>query len=131
MGLRIDAPGFTLTRVSAASTRDRIIALLQKGKPLSASEVAGRARISRQMAHRHLAALVDEGRLLREGAGRSVRYRSSGALPFVRRFRRGVISEDQVWDEVAAACPAVGQLEGAGRSLFQYAFTEMVNNAIE
>jgi hypothetical protein len=42
-----------------------------------------------------------------------------------------VISEDRVWDEVAAACPAVGRLEGAGRSLFQYAFTEMVNNAIE
>lgn len=75
--------------------------------------------------------LVEEGKLVREGAGRSVRYRHSGALPFVRRFPRAVISEDRVWDEVRADCATVGALEGAGRSLFQYAFTEMLNNAIE
>ena len=98
---------------------------------MSAGEVARRARISRQMAHRHLAALVAEGQLLRDGAGRSVTYRHAGTLPFVRRFRRPGLSEDRVWEDVRAGCSAVAALEGAGRSLFQYAFTEMVNNAIE
>jgi uncharacterized protein DUF4325/histidine kinase/DNA gyrase B/HSP90-like ATPase len=114
-----------------SSTRDRIIASLARGEALSAGDVARAMKISRQMAHRHLTTLVAEGRLVRDGAGRAARYRSAGSLPFVRRYPRAVISEDRVWDEVAAACPAVGRLQGAGRSLFQYAFTEMLNNAIE
>jgi hypothetical protein len=115
----------------ADTTRDIIAAMLAGGDALAASEVARRAKISRQMAHRHLTTLVDEGRLVREGRGRNVRYRDAGGLPFVRRFPRAVISEDRVWDEVASQCRAVGALAGPARSLFQYAFTEMLNNAIE
>jgi anti-sigma regulatory factor (Ser/Thr protein kinase) len=83
------------------------------------------------MAHRLLAGLLAEGRLVRSGAGRAVRYRDSGSLPFVRRYPRAVIAEDRVWSEVASACRAVAELPKPARSILQYAFTELLNNAIE
>lgn len=83
------------------------------------------------MSHRLLSGLVKDGRLARSGRGRSVTYRDSGGLPFVRHYPRAVIAEDRVWAEVATACSAVGELPKAARSILQYAFTEMLNNAIE
>jgi hypothetical protein len=87
--------------------------------------------LSRQMAHRILSRLVDDGVLIRSGAGRSVSYRDSGGLPFVRRYPRAVLAEDRVWDEVSSACRPVAALSKPARSILQYAFTEMLNNAIE
>ncbi len=83
------------------------------------------------MAHRLLSGLVAEGRLVRSGAGRAVSYCDSGGLPFIRRYPRAVIAEDRVWAEIAADCHAVGELPKASHSIMQYAFTEMLNNAIE
>jgi len=97
----------------------------------AASEVAAAAGISRQAAHRHLAALTAAGQLRAEGKGRSVRYRNAGSLPFTRRYPRAVIAEDRVWQELSSAHPAVGGLPPDARSIFNYAFTEMLNNAIE
>jgi anti-sigma regulatory factor (Ser/Thr protein kinase) len=87
--------------------------------------------VSRQMAHRILSRLVDDGVLVRSGAGRSVSYRDGGGLPFVRRYPRAVIAEDRVWNEVSSACRAVDALSKPAHSILQYAFTEMLNNAIE
>jgi anti-sigma regulatory factor (Ser/Thr protein kinase) len=83
------------------------------------------------MAHRILSRLVDDGVLVRSGAGRSVSYRDGGGLPFVRRYPRAVIAEDRVWNEVSSACRAVDALSKPAHSILQYAFTEMLNNAIE
>jgi anti-sigma regulatory factor (Ser/Thr protein kinase) len=83
------------------------------------------------MAHRILSKMVEEGVLVRKGAGRSVVYQDRGALPFVRRYPRSVIAEDRVWNEVSTACRAVAELGPPTRSVLQYCFTEMLNNAIE
>jgi anti-sigma regulatory factor (Ser/Thr protein kinase) len=107
------------------------VALAAEGKPMSAGVVARSLGVSRQMAHRILSRLVDDGILVRSGAGRSVSYRDSGGLPFVRRYPRAVIAEDRVFGEVSAACRAVNTLAKPARSILQYAFTEILNNAIE
>ena len=115
----------------ARSTRDRVLALFAGDRARAAGEVAASVGISRQAAHRHLAALTAEGRLRAEGKGRAVRYRNAGSLPFARRFPRAVIAEDRVWQELSSAHPAIGGLPPDARSIFNYAFTEMLNNAIE
>lgn len=119
---------FTIS--SFDQSRSRILAFLKKG-PGSAGEVAKHLRISRQMAHRILSKLVEEGILIRQGAGRAVIYQDSGSLPFARRYPRAVIAEDRVWSEVSGACRAVAALAPTARSILQYCFTEMLNNAIE
>jgi len=83
------------------------------------------------MAHRILSKLVEEGVLIRKGEGRAVVYQDSGALPFLRRYPRAVIAEDRVWSEVSVACRAVAALAPRARSILQYCFTKMLNNAIE
>ena len=49
----------------------------------------------------------------------------------VRQFARAVIAEDRVWQEISSTHPAIAGLSKAARSVFQYAFTEMLNNAID
>ena len=49
----------------------------------------------------------------------------------VRRFPRAVIAEDRVWQEISSTHPAIGGLSKPARAVFQYAFTEMLNNAID
>ncbi len=115
----------------ARSAQDRILAMFAGDRARAASEVAAAAGISRQAAHRHLAALTVAGKLRAEGKGRSVRYRNAGSLPFTRRYPRAVIAEDRVWQELSSSHPAVGRLAPDARSIFNYAFTEMLNNAIE
>ncbi|HEY4395472.1 MAG TPA: ATP-binding protein [Polyangia bacterium] len=41
------------------------------------------------------------------------------------------MAEDRVWRELSEEIPALTKLEPDARSVFQYAFTEMLNNAIE
>ena len=112
------------------ASRDRIARLFATGRTRSAGEVASAVGISRQAAHRHLVTLVTAGQLRVEGRGRAVRYRSASSLPFARRYPRA-IAEDRVWSELAAELPALSKLGPDARSVFQYAFTEMLNNAIE
>ncbi|HEY6476878.1 MAG TPA: ATP-binding protein [Polyangia bacterium] len=111
-------------------SRDRIAHLFTGGQARSASEVASAVGISRQAAHRHLATLVAAGQLRVEGRGRAARYRGASSLPFSRRYPCA-IAEDRVWSELSSELPALGKLGREARSVFQYAFTEMLNNAIE
>jgi anti-sigma regulatory factor (Ser/Thr protein kinase) len=119
------------SHVPEQDTERRILALFRGGHALGSSQVAAAAGISRQAAHRHLAGLVAAGKLVQEGKARASRYRSAGSLPMVRRFARAVIAEDRVWQEISSTHPAIGGMPKTARSVFQYAFTEMLNNAIE
>ena len=114
-----------------SGTERRILALFTGNRARSASEVAVAVAISRQAAHRHLAELVAVGKLFQEGRARASRYRGAGSLPMTRHYSRAVIAEDRVWQELASTHPDIGGLSRNARSVFQYAFTEMLNNAIE
>jgi anti-sigma regulatory factor (Ser/Thr protein kinase) len=102
--------------------------LLEKQPEISAGDLARKAGVSRQAAHRGLRALVEDGRLERLGGGRSSRYRR--ACPKVRLPRKG-LEEDVVWKDHFAGSRAVSSLSANAREIAQYAFTEMVNNAID
>ena len=66
-----------------------------------------------------------------EGKGRAAHYRDAGRLPVSRRYPRAVIAEDKVWGELTSSYREIGALPRDARSVFQYAFTQMLNNAIE
>jgi anti-sigma regulatory factor (Ser/Thr protein kinase) len=103
--------------------------LLEVNDSFRTGDLARKLRISRQAAHRRLAPLVAAGRLVREGKGRATRYRQPGSRPLRVRLPRRGLEEDRVWDDVAKQ-----SFSGAApdaRDILQYAFTELVNNAIE
>ncbi len=84
---------------------------------------------TRQAVHAQLQSMVQAGQLVRQGAGRGVRYRSVHPR---RRFRYPLagLDEDLVWRQVRAEVPELRELpEPADRALHT-AVVELVNNAI-
>jgi len=104
--------------------------LFQAGQALQAGEVAEALGITRQTAHRHLRKLVEEGRLIVEGAGRSTRYRSTTPRD-ERRYPIDGLEEDRVWDEMSGRSSVLATVSDRPRAILQYVFTEIVNNAID
>ena len=96
---------------------------------LSSGEVARAAAVTRQAAHYHLARMTQTGELERRGAGRGTRYVRSADLDL--RLPLQGLEEDRVWRQVRDLLPAVDQVRENVRSILGYAFTEMLNNAID
>jgi anti-sigma regulatory factor (Ser/Thr protein kinase) len=123
-----------------------VIERLAAGTPsFTVRDVAEASGTSRQAAHRQLARLVRAGALTSEGKGRATRYHPvpvGGAVPvrrpglpppaFEHRYPRAGLAEERVWGEVAAALPALADPAARNaRLVMTYAFTEMVNNAVD
>ena len=110
--------------------RDRVLALARSSGSVRSGEIAGALGITRQAAHAHLRALVDAGELVAEGEGRGRRYRPKERVWRTRYSVEG-LEEDAVWRDQLARVPPLAALAGDGRGIFQYALTELVNNAID
>jgi anti-sigma regulatory factor (Ser/Thr protein kinase) len=90
--------------------------------------------ITRQGAHKHLRSLVDAGVLTLEGKGRGSRYRLTRTdRPDAQRFTYPIegLEESAVWEDLTRRSAAIAALSGDARATFQYALTELVNNAID
>lgn len=118
----------------------QIIEFIKKNKgPVTAPEVAQRFKISRQMASRYLAELVKESVLHKTGSTRKAVYHfgkgpSSSALqPQSLSLVKNLsgLSEDQVFTEVDLRLNLKTNLPENIHSIAYYAFTEMLNNAID
>jgi len=107
-----------------------IASLFETRQALRAGEVAEALGVTRQTAHRHLRTLVEEGRLIVEGDGRSTRYRSA-TLHDERRYSIDELEEDRVWDEMSGPSSIFATVSNRPRAILQYIFTEIVNNAID
>lgn len=103
--------------------------LLAEWGSIANRNVVAATGASRQAVHAQLQAMVDDGELLREGAGRSVRYRSSHPR---RRFRyrlRG-LDEEAVWNEVRREVPELASLPEIAERALHTAIVELVDNAV-
>jgi anti-sigma regulatory factor (Ser/Thr protein kinase) len=96
----------------------------------STAEVAKHLKISRQAAHRKLRALANDGAVVTRGGGRTSRWElASQERTF--RFAIRALAEDRVWAEIVRTVPAVTRLSAEATSIASYAFTEMLNNAVD
>ncbi len=120
--------------------RSRILKTLRTRGALSGAQIAARVGLSRQAAHRHLLRLMDEGVLRRTGRTRGVMYslpdrhheaRGQTREPFRGKYPTDGLMEDRVLEEVALRLKLRRALSAAAYRIFAYAFTEMLNNAIE
>lgn len=116
-------------RKAQSRVPDHIRGLLSRRSAVSAGEVAEAAGITRQAAHYHLSHMVEAGELFLRGAGRGAHY--VVATAFARTYPIAGLQEDTVWREVINATPELDALPVNVRSILAYAFTEMMNNAID
>lgn len=111
--------------------QDALARLLEREGVVRAGELATALAISRQAAHRHLRAAVEAGALVRHGSGRGAHYRRPGAPGFQALRATAGLEEDRLLAEVLAALPGLRELPANGAAILAYAFTELVNNAID
>lgn len=113
------------------SSDGQIRALLRARGELRNRDVASALEISRQAAHKRLRAMVQRGELVRRGAGRGTRYVAAASVPAHFVYRTEGLAEERVWQELVRDVPMLAALEGNGLDVFNYALTELVNNAID
>jgi anti-sigma regulatory factor (Ser/Thr protein kinase) len=111
---------------------DVIRALLRSRGSFQSGELVERTGLTRQALSHHLARALEEGWLVREGGGRSTRYRAASYGEFDRTYATRGLEEDAVASELLAwlderEVERTKQADG----VLSYAVSEMVNNAID
>lgn len=107
--------------------------LLEERRGFTAPELAARAGVSRQAAHKRLRQLMTEGLVDAAGEARARRYFAPGSSQTREewRYTNTDLAEDVVWNELRLASRHLRSLTGNAASITQYAFTEIFNNAID
>ena len=130
---RPDDPGVDLAR----QIRDAAISLGRR-RPFRAADLRPilNRKVSREYVARILRRLVAERLIVKAGTTRGATYAIAEAIeslrPTVRRrLRNEGLDEDRVLDDLRRAAPFIDRLPENIRHIFTYAFTEMLNNAIE
>jgi len=119
-----------MTRIRRRSEAIRAYILEHIGEEGIAGKVSQEFSISRQAANRHLKSLSCEGSLVSDGQTRKRSYKIAAlaAVSFLYDIKPG-LAEDVVWREDVQ--PFLGALPENVLELWNYAFTEMFNNAID
>lgn len=117
------------------SLEEKIIQLAREKKKIKTSDLTEPLGFSRQYIARIIKKMVTNGRLVKSGEYKYTFY----ALPenlfllgkeIKKRVKNIDLSEDRVLKEIASQAPYIYRNDNAG-SIFDYAFSEMLNNAIE
>jgi anti-sigma regulatory factor (Ser/Thr protein kinase) len=116
--------------------QENILNFVAKGGSVTSPEVARFLGVSRQQAHALLRTLVRSGRLTRLGKTRAVRYLPSGGLlpirdEIARMLENKNLKEHEVLADVRERFLPLRIASENVRSIFDYAFSEMLNNAID
>lgn len=118
------------------TTREKIISYIKKHPNAKSSDLVGILGISRQTTADHLKRLVNENIIQKRGSTRNATY-SFGApkkpavinLDLIKSNKD--LHEDAVYDEIEMRLHLKSILPKNVRSIIYYAFSEMLNNAID
>ena len=115
--------------------KDRVLALAKEGR-ITAKQVADALGVSRQYAQRQLRELVRAGILIKLGSTKAAAYvlpslAGDAAWTYARRLKRKGLAEHEVLDDVEGRAQFRQSLPENVRSIFEYGFSEMLNNAID
>lgn len=116
-------------------TKRRILAYLARRRSVTGGDLRLHVGISRQALSIHVRSLVEAGKVVRSGTARGARYmlrdRAPPAAAVSRVLRTRGLDEGRVWDELATGLNLRRALRPNVEAIVHYAFTEMLNNAIE
>lgn len=121
-------------------TLENILELAKNEKVLKTTASAKKFHISRQYGAFLISQLVAAGKLIKIGSTRNAKYilpeyASSNAALFPTKINKNLINSDleehKVLDSLEKSFPPILKLNENIKSIFVYAFSEMLNNAIE
>ena len=118
----------------ADSTREAIRRYIEDKGSATGPELAGYLGITRQAVSLHLRQLIAGDEIFKTGSTRAARYFPRAAAAAARRLNRDLVlaglDESVVYDDIAITL-TLSQLPDNVESIVNYAFTEMLNNAID
>ncbi len=117
-------------------TIQKILALIKKSKGgVTADLLEKEFGFSRQYIVRLLARLISQGEIYRRGKTRAAKYYPGKASAEINHLElikeRQGLSEHAIFEEVIRRMQLNAQLNKNCLTIFDYAFTEMLNNAID
>jgi len=109
---------------------------LRKQGEFTIKELSAELGISRQAIHKHVKNFLNHGTIKKIGSTRGTKYvktdRSDTTTHQLRRtYQTKELHEDEVLESVKIALDLRHQMNTNAREIFSYAFTEILNNAIE
>lgn len=119
--------------------KSKVLQVVRTKKIIRAADVVRFAGISRQAAAKHLRELVDARKLTREGTTKGARYIAFdpksvavSKIPGINlSYKLRGLEEDRVWEQLARRAGLNKKLSAAAFRIVQFAFTELLNNAID
>jgi len=128
--------------VDINNIKSSILQDFRKGLVFRASQLTEKYKISRQALHKHLSSLIKEGLIIKLGSSRKTAYYALNTgkarlkvfgrkREFCKRVRAEGFHEDSLLKDIKAQAGFLDGLTGDAKTNFDYAFTEMVNNAID
>jgi anti-sigma regulatory factor (Ser/Thr protein kinase) len=122
----------TRGKATSGAIASAIEVLFESQTCITTAEVAAEAGVTRQAAHAHLAKMMAEGEIVPEGARRSTRYRRLASSEHIYELKD--LDENEVWANekrvVKSLDAEIVEINNVAQIL-NFAFTEMVNNAID
>ena len=103
-------------------------------------DLVGQFKVSRQYANLLISSLVADNKLIKFGSTRKAFYvlpeyaqahQEIFPIRYIKAFKNEGLEEHKVLDQIGQILPTLKDLPENVRSIFIYAFSEMLNNAIE
>lgn len=122
-----------------ATSKEDVLALANIKKKLTGRDIVLRFGISRQYAALLTKALISENKLIKVGSTNSAYYilpelyKDAGLFPskIFKRFKNKNLHEHEVYDQIIGQYPPLKELPENVKAILNFAFSEMLNNAIE
>ena len=116
--------------------KEKILQLAREKKELRSRDIVEKYKVSRQYVGRFLRELVKEHKLIKFGSTlKSFYLLPENAKTFgdrvVKKLKNKELEEHEVLKSIERKTPMLSFLTDNVRSIFDYAFSEMLNNAIE
>jgi len=121
-------------------TKEQILKIAKNKGKLHSKDLVELFSVSRQYANLMISELVKERKLIKLGSTRKAFYvlpefaqshQEIFPLKYAKIFKNEKLEEHKVLNQIEEAFPAFNNLPENVQSIFTYAFTEMLNNAIE
>jgi anti-sigma regulatory factor (Ser/Thr protein kinase) len=116
--------------------KEEILKLVRDKKEIKTSEIASLLGVSRQFIHSILSELVREQQIIKIGSTRSafyapISYAQSISRRVKLRLQNKGLKEHEILENINRRSSSILNLTENVKSIFDYAFLEMLNNAIE
>lgn len=121
------------------NTKTLILQLARRRQYIRSGDILKQKKISRQTLAQHFRELIDQGKLIKIGSTRGAKYtllekgKTRGlSSPWFRAFfKTDHLKEDRVFGQISLKLRLKKFLSNKVFEIVNYAFTEMLNNAIE